>query len=408
MPKLLGGGDGKILHSLNIGSVGQIFAGPFSLVQASPLISVIAVIWLIRHIIFYLRLPLSGKAFQFWFIIGIWLGAVTSYNIIFAGNISVFSFSRQLLSLLVGLGTFLFLVSYIDDARRALVLILRGFVFIFPFLVLVWLLKQELRLSGFYHEPSHFAQFVSLIVAPGVFLLRSVKERILAISVVIIALFLSFSITGIAQFCALLSFISLQRFSVAQLRALCVGLICFAALFAVYYTFSSVFFDFKAVEYLQRNAALFFSLDAFEAGLERSHSLADRFYSFYLPIANLVDYRAWIGYGLGSDIAIYRELLAGRPGAHFWDGTTSGISSFWGKVLVTFGAPAALLFFIIYVFLFWRVPRDLKPGALVTLISGFYSMGAFSNVFIWFWLAIMISGSGFVRSSSLRCSSGDR
>lgn len=380
-----------ILHSINIGSIGSFFGGSFALIQASPMISIIGLGWLLKRLLTERKLPLSRVIFCFWVIALAWLALLTAANGFFDEIISVSGFVRQLASLLIGLVTFWFLICYLDDGRSALLYILRSFLYFFPVVMIAWYFGDDQRLSGFFHEPSHFAQFVSLIVAPAIFLVRAVRLRFFSISIVLFCLVLTSSATGIFQVALLLFFEVFQRIISARVVSLNRLLGFLFLLGASVYFFIDKLTAVSSLNYVQSNFSLIFSSEAFNSGLERSHSLADRFYSFYLPVINLTEARGWIGYGIGSDFAMYREFLMGRPGEHFWYGTTSGISSFWGKLLVTVGAPMTLLFLLIVAVLLWRTPRDLRPGALVTVIAGFYSMGAFSNVFIWFWLAVMFN-----------------
>ena len=379
-----------ILHSINIGSIGSFFGGSIGLFQASPLISIIGLGWLLQRSLVERKLPLSRVTLCFWVMLLAWLALLTAANGYFDDIISIRGFVRQLASLLLGLVTYWFFVCYVEDGRKALLYVLRSFLYFFPAIIIAWYFGSDQRLSGFFHEPSHFAQFVSLIIAPAIFLVRSAKLRFLSFFIVFSCLLLTSSATGFFQMGLLLFFVFMQRINVGHLISLTRGFFV-GLLLATSAYFFIVKSGVSSLDYLQSNFSLLLSRETFDAGLERSHSLADRFYSFYLPVINLTEARGWIGYGIGSDFAMYREFLIGRPGEHFWYGTTSGIGSFWGKLLVTVGAPMTLWFLSIVAVLLWRTPRDLQPGALVAMIAGFYSMGAFSNIVIWFWLAVMFT-----------------
>ncbi len=248
------------------------------------------------------------------------------------------------------------------------------------------------RVSGLCAEPSSYGKFIILVLLP---LLVIYKKELRKKQFYIFSFLIFSTFIGTISFTAILLFIVFTSLYLLFSRKYFFMLFTFLVMVSVLVLSYFLFPD----TYMFRVLGMVFS------GGRMSTTFIDKFYSFWGPITHVFNSRIIIGYGFGGDSIYLNDFLP--PGIvdmilRIKERGSGVLTSNFGKILVYGGVGAFLIYLKVFITAFRLIDRTIvaesskyKEVAKASLISIFFgyifSMGNFTFVYLWFWLAYIDS-----------------
>lgn len=315
------------------------------------------------------------------------------------GNVDIYPIFRQIGGLTLGLITFIILrFSFEANPKKALKFLLYSVYIILLFVLIfdIGLHKNFVRLYGTFTEPSHLGQCLVFILLPTALLVNDIsrKNKYIILSIVLLLIFLTFSLSTYIRFSLFLIFLTLlgnlrQKFKYFIYTSLIVSLIIivFSTVFKnsyVVYQFSLNFFAFKNLDITAYATA----------------SLIDRIQLIYIikNISNLGLNSLW---GIGAGFEQYYLQLLYPPEILNTilsvKQVPSYINSFWGKVLIYYGIIGSIMLVLILIktlkisakILNYREKKILQAALLSIYTYAFFGLAPLQSIELWFWIAFI-------------------
>jgi len=369
---------------LQFDSVGSFIGLDISAIQILPVISIVALLFLIFMWFSNEKLFISKVEIILLFTVPAYLLTVTFFEIIQNDWTSYYisGFLRQSLSLLVFMGMYLMFRLISNDPKYIFKGIYLGLIILIPisiFQIFNFSLGSE-RLTGFSSEPSHFGHFLVFALLPSIMILKNEIKFYRSIFLFVnMLVFLTLSLTAIVQLIILYIVIYLN----IGVRGLIVILLSIFGLLLIP--------AYLPDSYLVSNLQLFSSFEAFEKGISTSASLADRFYSSYSPLASLgSEIKIW-GNGIASDYYYFDEIVPYPANELIAEsrGDYIGLSSFFGKIVSWGGIPLLIFFILTFYNLYKEADKNLRKFSIPVFFASLYSLGSLASPYICLWLVIL-------------------
>ena len=244
------------------------------------------------------------------------------------------------------------------------------------------------RVSSLFSEPSHFGDYLVLLVAPFLFyefinLQRRSKNNKISFSIVstlwVTNLIIVQSGTALLKICSLILLIFIFYPKLYKQKIIALTILSSAIFTAVFiknsYVQNSIFIGIDII----KNPTSFMNY----------HTFYDRFYPIYGVCKLMAETKNFFGFGLGSDFFEWKNIflptqyhaqLILKPSGSY-------LNSNFSKVILYFGLLGCS--WIIYLFrkAFKLKSPLLKIYFLNILITCFWGISSFSQPYLWFWLA---------------------